>query len=190
MKNKKIKGQYGYRQYHRKVQLILVLCCVVAILLQLAARGLTASQSAKNILTVMAVLSVLPMANIASPLIAGWKYKTGPESLYKKIILFEDRFVLLYDLTITSREMILPFDAVAVHPSGVYGYCPLIKTDIKKAEKFINEMLTSNKLDPGMKIITDETAFLRRLEGLKPADTLEDDGSVAYTAALLKSLSM
>lgn len=30
---------------------------------------------------------------------------------------------MLYDLIITSREAIIPVDAAAVHPTGVYAYC-------------------------------------------------------------------
>jgi hypothetical protein len=32
--------------------------------------------------------------------------------------------------------------------------------------------------------------FLRRLEGLKPAETYEDDGVVEYTVQTLKNLTM
>lgn len=59
--NKKVqKGEYGYRSALRKGQIIKVVIGAAAILLQLAARMLTDNQAAKNILTVMAILSVLP----------------------------------------------------------------------------------------------------------------------------------
>ena len=72
--NKKVqKGEYGYRSALRKEQIIKVAIGAAAILLQLAARMLTDNQAAKNILTVMAILSVLPTANVASPMLAAWK---------------------------------------------------------------------------------------------------------------------
>jgi hypothetical protein len=41
-----------------------------------------------------------------------------------------------------------------------------------------------------VKVIQDETMFLKRLDSLKPVPESEDDGSADYAARLLKSLSM
>ena len=92
MKNRKNKGEYGYRDYRRKVRTVMVAAGVAAILIQLAARGLTDNQAAKNILTVMAVLSVLPTANLASPLLASWRYRTPSEAFYQKVRAHEGEF--------------------------------------------------------------------------------------------------
>ncbi len=43
---------------------------------------------------------------------------------------------MLYDLIITSREAIIPVDAAAVHPTGVYAYCTAKRLDTGKAECF------------------------------------------------------
>lgn len=190
MRNSKRKGTYGYRNYHKKVQSAIVGVLVLAILLQLAARFLTDSSAARNILTVMAILTVLPAANVASPLIASWKYRTIPKSLYDACHPYEEQFPLLYDLVITSKEQILPVDAAVIHPTGVYLYCPAPKVDVKKGEKFLNEMLTGWKLTGNARLIKDEKTFLKRLSSLKPVTEDEDDGSADYVAKLLKSLSM
>ena len=184
------KGQYGYRDKNRQSRLIITGVLVLAILVQLLARYLTGNQAAKNILTVMAILTVLPMANMASPLIASWKYRTPARAFYEKVKPYEEKCTMVYDLVVTTKEQIMPIDAAAVHPNGVYLYCTAAKLDTAKAEKTLNGLFTANKLDPKVKIIRDEHSFLRRLDNLKPADEYEDDGSVAYGAALLKSLSM
>ena len=62
------KGQYGYRDYRKKKEILKVCFGAVMILIQLGARFLTDNEAWKNILTVMAILSVLPTANVASPL--------------------------------------------------------------------------------------------------------------------------
>lgn len=97
---------------------------------------------------------------------------------------------MLYDLIITSNDLILPIDAAVVHPSGVYLYCSLTTADTKKAEKFLNEMLTAWKLDGNARVITDEKVFLKRLMGLKEVTEAEDDGSGPHVVKLLTSLSM
>ncbi len=187
---KKHKGEYGYRESNRRVRLIWVAVFVLAILAQLGARLLTDNQSAKNILTVMAILTVLPMANMASPLLASWKYKTPPMSFYEKVKPYEEKCRILYDLVVTTKDDVIPMDAAAVHPTGVYAYCTSQKLDVQRAEKELNKLFVSNKLDPNIKIMKDEHGFFRRLDSLKPADSYEDDGTVAYAESVMKSLSM
>lgn len=186
---KKEKGQFGYRNSNRLLRLFWVLLFAAAILAQLAARQFTQNQSAKNILTVMAILTVLPMANLASPLLASWKYQTPPLSFYEKIQPYEKKCVILYDLIVTTKDAVLPMDAVAVHQKGVFAYCSK-PTDISKAEKEINQIFINNKLDPNVKIIKEEHGFLRRLDSLKPTEPSEDDGTVYAAANLMKNLSM
>lgn len=188
--NKRAKGQYGYRNYHRKIQLFKVLFGALMIIAQLLARNLTDNVSAKNILTVMAILSVLPTANAASPLLASWRFTTSSEEFYKRVLPYESKFPVLYDLILTSKEAIMPMDAIAVHPHGVYAYCISQKVDAAKAEKFLNEMFAGHKLDPHVKIFKEESLFFKRLDQLKPASEYEDDGSTGYSLDLLKSLSM
>lgn len=184
------KGEYGYRNHNRNVRLWITLLLIGGILAQLAWRFFTENQALKNILTVMAILTVLPMANMASPLLASWRYRTGPASFYRQVKPYENQVLILYDLIVTTKEQIIPLDAVAVHPTGVYGFCPVHKTDGKKAEKDIGAILSDNRVFENVKIIQDERSFLRRLESLKPASEYEDDGTVDYIAQILKNISM
>lgn len=186
----KKKGEYGYRDSNRKMRLLIVLVLCAAIIIQLLFRYLTTNQAARNILTVMAILTVLPMANMASPMIASWRYRTPSETFYKKVSAYESRFPMVYDLVITSKDAIMPMDAIAIHPIGVFAYCTNPKADTEKAEQFLNSMLSGHKLKPHAKVITDENAFFRRLDNLKPEIEYEDDGTVPYVESLLKSLSM
>ncbi|MCI6731061.1 MAG: O-linked GlcNAc transferase-like protein [Lachnospiraceae bacterium] len=184
------KGQYGYRESRKKIQLTLVLLLIAAILGQLAARQCADQEAARNILTVMAILTVLPMANLASPLLASWKYRTPAEDFHKKVQAYEGQYTVLYDLIVTTKEFVIPIDAAAVHPQGVYAYCPASGLDTGKAEKALNALFSANHLDPNLKLIRDEHSFLRRLDSLRPADAFEDDGTVAYAAKLMKNISM
>lgn len=190
MRNSKKKGTYGYRNYHKKIQSAIVGVLVLGILAQLGARFLVESAGTKNILTVMAILTVLPAANVASPLIASWKYKTISKSFYEACRPYEGQFPILYDLIITSKEQIIPVDAAVIHPTGVYLCCPSEKVDAKKAEKFLNDMLSVWKLDENARLLKEEKTFLKRLSSLKPVTEEEDDGSADYAIKLLKSLSM
>lgn len=184
------KGQYGYRDSSRKTRLLITLILLAAILAQLAARGFTENQAAKNILTVMAILTVLPMANMASPLLASWKYKTISKEFYEEVKHYEQICPMLYDLIVTTKEYVMPFDAVAVHPNGIFACCTSDKIDVSKAEKSLNALFQANKLEPTVKIITDKKSFLRRLNSLKPISEYPDDGTISYACELIKTLSM
>ncbi len=186
---KREKGQYGYRDKMRKIRLAITLVLVAAILAQLGARWFTDNQAAKNILTVMAILTVLPMANMASPLLASWRYRTPPREFYEKVFPFEEKCRILYDLVLTTKEFVLPMDAIAVHPQGVYAYCTAKKKKPGEAEKALNELFKASRLEPNIRILWDEKSFLKRLDSLKPADG-EEDGVVGYEVDVLKSLSM
>lgn len=190
IKNKKIKGQYGYRSYHRKMQIIWILLGAAIIALQLLVRNYASSTTLRTILMVSAIVSVLPVANLASPMLASWRFKTPSEAFQKKASTYENRLHMLYDLIVTSTDSIMPMDAIAVHPTGIYAYCSASKLNTVKAEKFFKEMLKSHKLDPNIKIILDEGTFFHRLDTLKPESEYEDDGSMDTTCSLLKNLSM
>lgn len=184
------KGTYGYRTAHKKRQLMFVLLFLAAIGAQLILRHFVSAQIYRNLITISAILTVLPMANLASPLVVSWRIKEVSEELHKKCLPYEDKFPVLYDLIITSNDLILPVDVAVVHPSGVYLYCPNKSIDKKKAEKFLNEMLTGWKLDGNAKVMNEEKNFLRRLSELKTVTEEEDDGSAPHVVKLLKSLSM
>lgn len=187
---KKKKGEYGYRDSHKKMCAAIICILILFILAQLGARMLTDSQSVKNILTVMAVLTVLPMANMASPMLASWKYKTPAPGFYEKTASYETKCDMLYDLIITSKDFVMPADAIAVHPNGVIVYCTGRKIEEGAAERFLTGMLRSHKFELPVKVIKEETVFFRRLDQLKPASEYEEDSSIPYVEALLKNISM
>ena len=179
MKLRLEKGTYRYRTAHKKRQLFFVVLFILAIVAQLILRNFITAQIYKNLVTISAILTVLPMANLASPLVVAARIPEVPE-----------KFPILYDLIITSNDLIMPVDAAVVHPTGVYLYCPNKNVDRRKAEKFLNEMLVGWKLDGNAKIMNEEKKFLRRLSELKTVTEEEDDGSAPHVLKLLKSLSM
>ena len=186
MKLRLEKGTYRYRTAHKKRQLFFVVLFILAIVAQLVLRNFITEQIYKNLVTISAILTVLPMAN----LVVAARIPEVPEEFHNACVPYEEKFPILYDLIITSNDLIMPVDAAVVHPTGVYLYCPNKNVDRKKAEKFLNEMLVGWKLDGNAKIMNEEKKFLRRLSELKTVTEEEDDGSAPHVLKLLKSLSM
>ncbi len=118
------KGTYGYRTAYKKRQLFFVVLFILAIVAQLILRNFVTAQIYKNLITISAILTVLPMANLASPLVVASRIPEVPEESPRRVCLpYEDKFPILYDLVITSNDLIMPVDAAVVHPTGVYLYC-------------------------------------------------------------------
>lgn len=184
------KGIYGYRNKLKVRQGIIVGVLAAFIIAQLLLRNSLTNSTWRNIITVMAILTVLPAANVASPLVAILPYKTSSEDFHKKMLPYEEIGVVLYDLVMTTKEDVLPCDAIVVHPTGVYAYCINQKANEKRAKAAINEIFKAHRLDPNFHITNDYKVFEKRLVTLKPASNYEDDGSVEYACGVLKSLSM
>jgi len=184
------KGQYGYRTARKKKQIRNIAIFAALILILLISRKFIPRDDINNLVTISAILLVLPMANLASPLIASWKIQEVAEDFHKDVKPYEEKFPVLYDLIITNSDLIMPIDAAVIHPSGVYMYCPNKSLDTKKGEKFLNEMLTGWKLDGNVKIMTEKKNYLTRLSTLKDVTEEEDDGSAPHVRKLLVSLSM
>ena len=179
---KKIKkGDYGYRNHFKRKQLFIIALLALFIIAQLVGRSFTDNDSVKKILTVMAIVTVLPAANLASPLIAIFKYHTPEQAFHEAYMPYEEKFEVLYDLVLTTPEDVIPSDVTVVHPTGIY---------VKRAEAGLNELLKANKLDPNLKIVTSRSTFDKRIHSLKPASEYEDDGTVEYGVRVIKGLSM
>ena len=122
------KGSYGYRKVYKKRQGAMIFIFLVAILAQVIASKLVASQNFSRILIVMSILTVLPMANLASPFLATFRYQTPSQEEMKKILAFSDRGELLFDLVVTMREQIMPLDYVMIVPGYALCYICLLYT--------------------------------------------------------------
>ncbi len=191
MAHKRIeKGEYGYRRQAKRDRILITILLLISILVQVAIRTFTTMSAFRVLFTLTAILTVLPMAVIASPLIASWRYGTPDISFYNAIRPYEEKFTILYDLILTTKEQVIPLDAVVVHPIGIFGYCPDAKLDEKKAEEGLNDLFAQARLDPKIHIMKDLKNFERRLETLKPASDYEDDGLVDAESLMLKNLCM
>ena len=136
MKLRLEKGTYRYRTAHKKRQLFFVVLFILAIVAQLILRNFITEQIYKNLVTISAILTVLPMANLASPLVVAARIPEVPAEFHDACVPYEEKFPILYDLIITSNDLIMPVDAAVVHPTGVYLYCPNKNVDRRKAENF------------------------------------------------------
>ena len=183
------KGSYGYRDAHRKRELLIFSVLAATILVQVVlSKVLTGN--ARIVFTVTGILTVLPLANLASPMFAMFRYKTPSRELYEKVRKEEDRGLLLYDLIITSKETIMPAEFILVRP-GVAILCAADRKLNESALKaWVRENLRKQGLKANVNLYRDTDSFLKALEKLPVLTADEKDAeAVEKTARLLKELS-
>jgi len=99
--------------------------------------------------------------------------------------------VLAQDQTMKMMPDLIK-EAEAFEKPDKYLRCVLeyVKEPDEKQAAGIRKFLSEKYPGRELRIVKEEGAFERRLKGLKPASSYEDDGSVSYAAELLKNLSM
>ena len=171
------KGSYGYLS-RRKRQLWIHIGIVLAGIVILLALGIWTTGTRKNLLTIVAVVSVLPLANEAVVLIAVWKYHSRPKEEYDRVRSLVGNGLLNTELIVTSRtEKAMEIAYAYIHEKGVFCFCPDKNLDRRKAEEYLKGFLENNDLQYDVFVFRDLKRFLERLEELSPEDrnTCEED---------------
>ena len=184
------KGCYGYRDAHRRRSLIIsavLLCLTVG--LTLTGRHLSGVPG--TVLTISGILFVLPFANVLSPLLTMLSVRTPGREQYDAVRRFSDRGELLYDLTFTSKEGVMPADAALIRPELCVLLCPALKDAPSKLTSFLAERLNMEDIHVDLYLYTDTEAFVKALDSLDvPAEgSRGEDDTVRRIRIVFLSLS-
>lgn len=166
------KGEYGYLNYRKKrLGMAALLCFLLVAVLFLI--GYLATKTRNNIMTVMAILSVLPAGKFAASFLVLLPHKSASQEQYDRVKAHAKGVKLLSDLVITTGEKTLPTLFMAVHNSSVCGYAEAENYDTAHAEQFLTKNLMANGQKATVKIFKDEKAFLNRLDTMRQIETDE-----------------
>lgn len=170
------KGYSGYLKSKRNrllIQTVVSFGLVAAVFIL----GWVQTGTRLNLLTLVAVLGCLPACKVLVGLITISPYKGIEE---KKAYETDRKAPLLtniYDLVITSREHIMPVDAIAISGHTVCGYAPNKKTNTDEVAKHIRNILEENRISKvTVKIFPDYVSFLSRAEGMNSIAQIEGNG--------------
>lgn len=160
------KGQAGYIAARKKKFGILTLL-EFGIVLVIFAIGYATTHTRLNLFTLVAVLGCLPASKMLVEWIAIFPYKTIDPKIADEIADNAKLLTTAYDLVITSRDKIMPIDAVVVSNKTVFGYARNPKTDPEEAAKYIKSILAQNHYSKvTVKVFSEYVPFLSRVEGL------------------------
>ena len=177
----KKKGEYGYRKYFKIKNGIIIGFFVFIILLLFISSKLTKNADISRILLVSSILTVLPMANLLSPFLVVFKYKSFE---YEKIKEYLDDKHFLFDIILTMKEQLMPLDIIYINEERIFGILSN-KADKSKTEEFIKERMKIGGIKVSVKIC-DSFSEMKKFIQSKDAN----DKNLDEIRAIFKSLSV
>ncbi len=165
------KGSSGYIR-REKVKRGLIALLMFAIPLVIFFTGLITTGTRKNLLTVVAILGVIPAARFAVSWIMIMLQKDAPEYVVQETEKVSGDMVHAYELTVTAYEGRMPLDAVVVRGGSVAGLSLNGKLDqFHFMEKHIEQILAKNGCrSVRVKIFAEMKPFLERISSMKKAE--------------------
>lgn len=167
------KGQPGYLKAERNKLLAQTLIEFVIVVVLLIV-GYVQTGTKLNLFTLVAVLGCLPASKVLVELITIFPYKTIDADKAAEI---KEKTLLLttaYDMVLTSREKIMPVDAIVISGGTICGYSKSKKVKPEETASYIKKMLQENRFDKvTVKIFPDYVAFLSRAEGMNSIAEIE-----------------
>lgn len=183
MFNKKYpKGTYGYVDARKKIELIWS-AIYFALPIGLFLIGLISTKTRINLLTVVAIVSVLPAAKKLTTTIMLCRFRTGSQSFYEKAQAATGKLTAAYDLALTTYDNKLYINAVVLTGHNVILYSETQKDNQSYFEKFLKDILSNNSHGSyTVKLFTDEAQFLNRVKGM--AENFQEENKKKEEACL------
>ena len=179
----KKKGEYGYRKYFKIKNGILIGFFIIVILVLFIASKHT-KENMSRILLVSSILMVLPMANLLSPFLVVFKYRSCEYDLVKPYL--EDKH-FLFDIILTMKEQVMPLDIIYI--DGERIFCVLSnKADKRKTEDFIKERMKLGGISVNVKVCESINELKKFIKASQNEENV--DNKLNEIRAILKSLSV
>ncbi|MBP9995883.1 MAG: hypothetical protein KBT19_01245 [Lachnospiraceae bacterium] len=174
------KGTYEYVAYKKKIDAI-VMIILFALALGLFVIGLIATGSKKNLLTIVAVLGLLPACKQVVALIMSLRVKSCMNSVKEMIDEHIGKLYGVYSPYFTAYDKNYAFDHLVITNNSVLLLNTGKSIDEKAYIAHINDLLRKEGLkDILIKVFYDADKYCNRLDELNNmTDALEVNGAVA-----------
>jgi len=198
-----VKGDYGYYSYEKKRRIAIV-AFLFGICLLIFFTGLIMTGTRKNLLTLVAILGVLPAAKWATSMIMILLQKPVDRNVYEVTEQIAGELTHGYELCVTAYEGRLSLDAVVVCGNSIAAYSSAEKGRFEFMETHIRKILHGNGLgNPAFKIFRRFDQYKERIsqlasdpdryrEGLKYVPDEQHEGETRDEAVLriIKAVSI
>ncbi|MCI8372022.1 MAG: hypothetical protein HFI75_06450 [Lachnospiraceae bacterium] len=162
------KGMYGFHAYKKKTEIIKTLI-LFGIALAVYFTGLLHTKTNKNLLTVVAIVGMLPASKSAVSMLMFLRFKSAAASLHDQLTDYWKQSgkqgILLYDLILVIKEKVVKTDCIWIQNTTVLVYTvntQLSQQDISKELK--NFLSNHGKGGCTIKVCKTEKTFLEFLK--------------------------
>lgn len=164
------KGSYEHAKYKRTVD-ILITVFLFLLSLGLFFIGYVATGSKRNLLTIVAVLGLLPACKMVVDVVMCFRVKPVDEKVRDCIDKAIGKLYGLYHIYFTSYDKNFPIDHLVITSNSVIGYSSNSKFDEKAFSAHLTEHLRKDGIkDITIKIFDDYNKYLNRLSELNNLD--------------------
>lgn len=170
MFRKSVKGDYKYL-YNKKIKVIVLTLLYFAVALGIFAIGYITTGTKRNLLTIVAVLGLLPASKSAVSMIMYIMSRGCSETLYSKIEANKGKALVMYDMYFTSYSKNFALSAMVVLNSVVIAVTEDAKCDINEATKHLSTMLgQAGYKTSAITITNDADKFISMLTNINEID--------------------
>lgn len=169
------KGDYAYLKKKKKIEVIKTII-LFAIAFAVFLTGYLHTGTRNNLLSVVAVLGILPASKSAVSMIMFVRYKAVSEQVHEQLKGFEDNGVMLYDLIFVLNQQAVKTECVVIADTAVVVYTKNDKLDEGQISKQLKNFLANQgKGSCSIKVCNGEKAFLEQAKSrLSGADRSEE----------------
>lgn len=171
---KATKGQFGYFRYERMRRLLITIITVLFPAAVFVA-GIIVYGTERNLLTVIALVLVIPFAMAFVSLVMVYTHSSISEEEYKEIEEHAGTLTMAYELYVTHETASTMVDAFAICGNTVVGLVTEKKGDPKFTADYIKKVLRSNGIGSNVALMTDRKHFMERLDSMNEhSESLRD----------------
>lgn len=169
-KNKLQKGMYGFLAKKKRMEIIKTVV-LFAIALAVFFLGWFHTKTKQNMLSIVAVLGMLPASKSAVSMIMFLRCKPAQKSLYDQLRPAEEGRILLYDLIFVLNEKMVKTDCIFVQDASVIVYTQHKKMSEQEIAKQLKNFLSNQgKGNYSIRVIKDEQKFVKQVQSLPSGD--------------------
>lgn len=155
----------------------------------LFAAGWISTGSRMNLLTVVAVLGILPASKALVSVIMFCRYQSLSEDASKKIESHASELTCLYDMVFTGREKNFPVGHMTIKGNTVCGYTEQAKFEEQAFYQHLDQLLKVDSFkNVNVKVFTDLKKYVDRLDQMQQLSC--DETNTKGIADTLKSVSL
>lgn len=172
------KGEFGYPPYERK-RVVLRTAAYFLISIAVFLLGYFSTGQKENLLTIVAVLGMLPASKSLVSVVMYFKIPKFSETDYQEISGQEGDVPMIYSLYMTSYRLNFPINCFAVRGNNLIGYTEFPDCDRAACEEHIQGILKQNSIkNMTIKIFHEKARFIERLNQLQALEARKKDAEV------------